>query len=253
MNPFARTLSGSSWILPVSAVAFVLGFFIMLAWIPKEDPGRLALLDASQRDRLTSARIDVQFKEEYERMSAEVKKLREEKTRLENAIGDQTKQAEVLNETLQDTKMFAGLLEVEGPGILITLRDSERASRGGIPEGDLVIHDTDVLRVVNELWAASAEAVSVNNHRVVGSSSFRCVGPVIHVDNVPISTPVRIRAIGDPEVLYGAMNLRLGVLDEIRNSGDPTMVQMEAVEKQRIPAYAGPTARKFAMPRPAEP
>lgn len=107
--------------------------------------------------------------------------------------------------------------------------------------------------MVNELWAASAEAVSVNNHRVVGSSSFRCVGPVIHVDNVPISTPVRIRAIGDPEVLYGAMNLRLGVLDEIRNSGDPTMVQMEAVEKQRIPAYAGPTARKFAMPRPTEP
>src|SRR6185503_2536301 len=106
----------------------------------------------------------------------------------------------------------------------------------------------DVLKVVNELWAAGAEAIAVNKHRIVGNSSFRCVGPVIHVDNVPISSPVRIQAIGDSDTLAGAMSLPLGVIAEIRQTGDASMATVEKVQKFTLPAYSGPTTRRLAMP-----
>jgi uncharacterized protein YlxW (UPF0749 family) len=101
---------------------------------------------------------------------------------------------------------------------------------------------------VNELWNAGAEAVSVNGIRIGARSNFRCVGSVILVNNTQISSPIKIRAIGDPETLYGAMNLRLGVLDEIRSTGGESMVQLEKVDKHRLPSYTGSTASKFSTP-----
>ncbi len=244
MNPFLSRTSGSPWLIPVSAVSLVLGFMMTLAWLPRSEIGsRVGAQDPDLFGRIESGKIEEKLRKEYNRMSEEVGKLRDEKTRLENAIGTQTRESQVLNESLQETKLFAGLTEVEGPGISIVLRDSEKAIPG-VPQGDLTIHDVDVLRVVNELWAAGAEAIAVGNHRVVGKTSVRCVGPVIHVDSVPISSPIRIRAIGDTETLLGAMNLRGGVLDEIRSSGDVAMVQIEKVERHRLPAYTGPSTFK---------
>lgn len=243
MNPFLSRATGAPWVIPVSALSLVLGFMIYLAWMPASRfVSRVGSLDQDQNARLSQAQIDQKFRDDYIRVTEEVKKLREEKTNFENAIGNQTRQSKVLNESLQETKLFAGLLEVEGPGITVTLKDSERANQG-IPTDDLNIHDVDILRVVNELWASGAEAIAVGNQRVIGRSSIRCVGPTIQVDGVPIAPPVRIRAIGDPATLQGGLNLRGGVLDEIRQA-DPGMATIEKVERHHLPAYAGPTASK---------
>jgi len=152
---------------------------------------------------------------------------------------------------LQEVKVFAGLTKVVGPGIVVTLRDSQKDNAGvslnfGIPS-DAIIHDVDVLKVVNELIASSAEAVSVNNHRVAGNTSFRCVGTTILVNDIKIASPVVIRAIGDSDTLLGAMNMRGGVLAEIRQT-DPGMVQVESVKSQELPEFVGNTTRKFAKP-----
>ncbi len=253
MNPFASRITGNSWIWPVSALSLVLGFMVTVAWLPESTvQGRIPFLDPSQQNRILSSKIEAQVRDETKRLNEEVRTLRGDKTRLENAMGEGTKQAKVLNENLQQSKLFAGLTEVEGPGITITLRDSEKASRGDVPEGDLTIHDTDVLRVVNELWNAGAEAVAINNIRVVARSSIRCVGSVILVNNTQVSSPIKVRAIGDPETLLGAMNLRLGVLDEIRTTGGDSMVQIESVEKHRLPPYTGSTGSKFLASVSAE-
>lgn len=247
MNPFLSRFTGNDWVLPVSTLSLVLGLMMSMAWLTsKASSDRIRSLDPSQQQRILSPNFTMA--EEYSKLSKEVQKLQADKTRLENAIGDQTKQTEVLNDGLQEVKTFAGLTEVEGPGIVVTLRDDPSATNTGIGGGDDIIHDVDVLKVVNELWAAGAEAISVNKHRIVGNSSFRCVGPVIHVDNVPISSPVRIQAIGDSDTLAGAMSLPLGVLAEIRQTGDPSMATVEKVQKHRLPAYAGPTTRRLASP-----
>jgi len=245
MNPFLSRFTGNDWVLPVSGLSVILGLMMSLAWLRGTTVSeRIKALDTDQQQRILTPSIDMI--DEYAKLSREVQKLREDKTRLENAMGNATTQTKVLNDSLQEVKDFAGLTEVEGPGVVVTLRDSPKAvnSVGG---GDDIIHDIDVLKVVNELWAAGAEAISVNKHRIVASSSFRCVGPVIHVDNIPIASPVRIQAISDPDTLAGALALPLGVIAEIRQT-EPSMAVVEKVQKQRLSAFTGVTTRKFATP-----
>jgi uncharacterized protein YlxW (UPF0749 family) len=239
-NPFLKHVNTKSWEWPVSLVSLLLGVMISLAWInQKTQAERSEQLPPDIRRRYIEGRIDLN---ELTKLSEEVSRLREENTKLQNAMADNSKQSKVLNESLQEVKMFSGLTDVEGPGLTITLRDSEDES-SGMPE-DRIIHDGDVLRTVNELWASGAEAIEVNGHRIVMNTSFRCVGPVIHVEGVPIAAPVMVRVIGDTKTLEGAMKLPGGVLDELR-SQDPNMVQIDRVTKHRFKAYAGNTVRKY--------
>jgi len=239
-NPFLKHVNTKSWEWPVSLVSLLLGVMISLAWInQKTQAERSEQLPPDIRRRYIEGRIDLN---ELTKLSEEVSRLREENTKLQNAMADNSKQSKVLNESLQEVKMFSGLTDVEGPGLTITLRDSEDES-SGMPE-DRIIHDGDVLRTVNELWASGAEAIEVNGHRIVMNTSFRCVGPVIHVEGVPIAAPVMVRVIGDTKTLEGAMKLPGGVLDELRTQ-DPNMVQIDRVTKHRFKAYAGNTVRKF--------
>lgn len=219
----------------------VLGFMMMSAWVTKENrSSRLAFAGPSQANRVGAGTIDMQ--ERYDQLSQEVAKLRAENTRLQKALGDNSSSTKVLNDSLQDAKALAALTELEGPGVLITLRDSSKPVQGF--GADAAIHDYDVLRVVNELWNAGAEAIAVNGHRVSAGTSFRCVGSTILVNDVRIASPVQIRAIGDSQTITGAMNLPGGVLDELRQA-DPAMVAIEAVKKMRLSAYTGSTQRKF--------
>jgi uncharacterized protein YlxW (UPF0749 family) len=237
-------MHGNAWVIPITALSLVLGFiFVQAAITAKTRSTRLGLLGASQTMRVGYGTIDLQ--DQYVQLSEEVKSLRADNDKLQKALGDRSSSTKVLNEGLEQAKAFAGLTEMQGPGLKITLTDSQKSSAGGIFGNDMIIHDMDVLRIVNELYAAGAEAIEVSGHRIVSTSSIRCVGPVIHVDGIPVASPVVIRAIGDPGTLEGGLNLPNGVLFEIRQT-DPDMVQIEQVKDMRIAAYGGSTDRRFA-------
>ncbi|RYG38904.1 DUF881 domain-containing protein [bacterium] len=241
MNPFATRSRPQSWVYPVSALSLLLGFMISLAWVTQVNRrSRFSMLSSDQSSRVSEAGVDI---DKFTELSNEVNKLREEKTRLENTLAAGKGQTQLLNTSLQESKAFAGLTEVEGPGIVITLRDSQKG--GGSQAYDQIVHDLDVLRTVNELFASGAEAISVNKHRVSLGTTFRCVGPTILVDDVKIASPVVIRALGDADTLAGGMNLPGGILAEFRTS-DSEMVSLERVEKMTLPAYAGSTDFKIA-------
>lgn len=238
-NPFAARFHTHSWEWPVAGVSLLLGIMISLGWInEKNRTERSAGLDPDVRIRLNEGLID---SNELQKLSQEVSKLQRDKTKLENAVADSSKATKVLNEGLQQAKLLAGLTDVEGPGVTVTLRDGE--ANDALPM-DRIIHDGDVLSVVNELWASGAEAIEVNGHRVVGSTSFRCVGTVIQVDAVPIASPIAIRAIGDASTLMGGINLPGGILSQLRDV-DKSMVQVDRVSKHRFKAYNGNTTRRF--------
>ncbi|HSI72344.1 MAG TPA: DUF881 domain-containing protein [Fimbriimonas sp.] len=249
MNPFATRLQNQSWVLPVSAMCLVLGFMIALAWVTKENrSSRTPFLAAEQKDRVNLATVDI---EAFQQLSTEVSKLRQEKTELEKALAKRGEDSSLLNKALQELKVFAATTKVIGPGVVVTLRDSPKAqsdiaANGGQFLPDTAIHDDDVMKVVNELFASGAEAISVNNHRVANPTTFRCVGPTILVNDMKIAPPIVIRAVGDPGTLYGGMTLPGGILSQIQaTGGEASMVQIEKVKEQELPAFIGKTSTQF--------
>ncbi|MFI5385551.1 MAG: DUF881 domain-containing protein [Fimbriimonadales bacterium] len=237
-------MSGNNWVVPVSVLSLVLGFMVMTASITATTrSSRLGLLGASQSGRVATGTLDLIS--QYTTLSEEVKALRAENDKLQRALGDRSSSTQVLSEGLEQSKAFAGLTDLQGPGVKIILSDSRKDPPNMAMSKDYIIHDEDVLKVTNELFAAGAEAIDVNGHRVVTTTWFRCVGPVIHVDGVPVASPIVIRAIGDPATLEGGLNLPLGVLDLVRRT-DPAMVQLEQVKDMTVAAFGGSTERKFA-------
>jgi len=245
VNPFIRKRSENQWVLPLSVMTFVFGLITSLAWIGNQDrTSRVARLTEEQKQRYAAGNLDLS--EDNERLREEVSKLRSENSKLQNAVAQNSSASKSLNESLQEYKLYAALTPVEGPGVAVTLKDVKSKGPEEIASIGEIIHDTDVLRVVNELKNAGAEAISVNNRRVGPLTNFRCVGTTILVDEYKIASPVVVRAIGDSDTLFGAINLPGGILDEIRRT-DPKMVEVDPVQKMRLPGYSGPTTFKVAQ------
>lgn len=240
MNPFAHRVSLNPQVAAVSVFAIILGYMISTAWITNES--RFGSRDADQRERLALGTIDQQDK--VRQQSEEIARLQAQLTKLQNAVGKDESAGRLLNQSLQELKLFAGLTEVRGPGIMVTLRDGPAEGSDSMLPTELVIHDRDVLKVVNELWSAGAEAIAVNKIRVSARTSFRCVGPTILVDDNKIGTPVVIQAIGNSEQLKTSIEMPGGIWDEIRQT-DPRMITVEEVSKMDLPAFTGRTGFKI--------
>jgi uncharacterized protein YlxW (UPF0749 family) len=238
------TMRAPNWIGPVTLVALVLGFLLTYLW---RSPSHAAnTLYGSPRQALPAAQPTGDSLKEREN---EINKLREQVTELQQAISEGSRQAKVLNDDLQEAKMLAGVTEVQGPGIVMILRDSKKRSDDANVVDEYNIHDRDVLFIVNDLWMSGAEAVSINGQRLGRGGSFRCEGNVIFVGRVPIAPPIKISAIGNPDTLYGALTMQGRYLDSIRRI-DPAMVEVVKKDKITVPAFAGSTEFNFAKVAP---
>lgn len=115
-----------------------------------------------------------------------------------------------LRNKLQEVNVKAGFAEMSGSGIIIELYDSQ----DGYSSVDIV-HDRDVRDVVNELFSAGASGVAVGNQRLIATSSIRCAGPIILVNQQPIAVnPIVIKAVGDPKVLASSLDIIRKELEE---------------------------------------
>lgn len=250
-NPFVTQSTENRWILPVSVLALVVGLMTAMAIVSQDNRrSRVTLLNDDARTRLSLGTLDLS--KDNEELRAEIKTLRETNARLEEAVASNSDSASELGESLKAVRAAAGLTEVEGPGVTVTLRDSTQAPSEALDVSGQIIHDTDVLRVVNELRNAGAEAISINNRRVGLGTNVRCVGTTILVDETRVASPVVIRAVGDAETLYGGINLPGGILSELK-AIDPAMAEVSIVRKMRLPAFSGVTTFKVAKSVPPEP
>ena len=145
---------------------------------------------------------------------------------------------------------MAGLAAVRGPGVIVTIHDNPKLPPYETdPDviSDYLVHDTDILPVVNELFSSGAEAISVNKERLIATSSIRCVGATVLINSVHVQSPFLIRAIGDPDVLEGTLKMRGGAAEDLFLLD---MITVTKVKNMVVPAYTGSTLLKFA--RPAE-
>ncbi|MGM9561645.1 MAG: DUF881 domain-containing protein [Phascolarctobacterium sp.] len=141
-------------------------------------------------------------------------------------------------------QLLAGTTDVEGAGIEIVLDDSNIPKKANENPNLYIIHDEDLLRVLNELRAAGAEAISINDQRIVAMSEVRCAGPTVSVNNVRSAPPYVIKAIGAPKTLTSALRLRGGVVETFEFWG--IQVKIKSEDKVHIPALKAPRNFEYA-------
>jgi len=133
---------------------------------------------------------------------------------------------------LERANVLAGMADVRGEGVVITLKDStdtEMSAEAGL------VHDTDLTAVVTELKAAGAEAISINGQRIIATTAIRCVGPTIQVNSVKVASPFYIKAIGNSKYLESALNIKSGVVDSLKAYG--IQVEIETNNSITIDKY----------------
>lgn len=124
------------------------------------------------------------------------------------ALGQQSQGG--LAAQLSKLELAAGSVPVTGPGMVITVDDAPTKVEAidpdvnprtdtGPDQGKVIA--TDLQIIVNGLWDANAEAISINGHRLTGRAAIRSAGAAILVDYRPLTRPYVITAIGDPSSL----------------------------------------------------
>lgn len=103
----------------------------------------------------------------------------------------------------------AAMNPVHGPGLVVTLQDAQRDANGRFPRDaspdDLVVHQQDIEAVLNALWNAGAEAIQMQDQRIIAMSIARCVGNTLLLNGRTYSPPYTIAAIGDAAAMQAAL------------------------------------------------
>ena len=229
--------------LAVMAVCVVVGFLLAAQLRGVQLAGAADATNASRLETLQSLYNDVV--EERDGLTEQVGQLQSELElyRQQAASGDEG--SEALKTELEQMEITAGLTDVEGPGLTVVLEDSTQANVTG-DEADYLIHDNDILSVINELRSAGAEAISLNGERILATSEVRCTGAVVTVNGRRYAAPYVIFAIGDPDTLYSALTMRNGVVDILSQWG--ITVRVTASDQLLIPAYSGTVDYQYAKP-----
>jgi uncharacterized protein YlxW (UPF0749 family) len=103
----------------------------------------------------------------------------------------------------------ADMDQVHGPGLVVTLQDAQRDANGRFPRDaspdDLVVHQQDIQAVLNALWSAGAEAIQMQDQRIIATSVPRCVGNTLLLNGRTYSPPYTITAIGNATAMQAAL------------------------------------------------
>lgn len=114
----------------------------------------------------------------------------------------------VLSQEKEKAMLYSQTLPVMGEGVIITLKDGERELKENENPNNIIIHDADVLHIVNDLKVAGAESIAINGQRLSSISEMKCSGPTITINNKTYGQPFEIYAIGPSEMLEKAITDR---------------------------------------------
>lgn len=175
---------------------------------------------------------------EYQSLYKELEN-REDKLEEVRQNASNRNEADSKNEAeIKNNKILLGQTEVSGPGLIIRLKeDTEVNTDEVIDISKYLVHEEDLLYIVNELFNCGADAISINDQRIISTSSILCDGNIIRVNGEMVGVPITIKAIGSPEGMSGALLRPGGYLQLMANEG--IIASTEKSENITIPKYEG--------------
>ncbi len=231
-----------SWQFPVALACILLGVMVGLQYRSQAGKSDLQIDDRRKLVELVRA-----MESERNKMSNELKETRAHMVELEESAGKREQVSKQLQDQLVRSRIEAGLTGMKGPGVVVSMNDSPRTAPASEDNYFYIVHDVDLTALVNELWAAGAEAVCVNEQRIVTRSSIRCVGPAVLVNGVRLTAPYVVKAIGSKD-LETALRMPGGFLNSmaplISKGGE---VKMNSLQEVIIPPYEGSNSFRYGQ------
>jgi uncharacterized protein YlxW (UPF0749 family) len=216
----------------ITLIFIILGVMISLQFRTQKSEGIVSI----QRAHELTADLK-QAREKIRQLESENDELMDRLKEVETSASQVSAVVQGLRRDLDRARLVAGLVDVEGSGVIVVLDDSARKAQPGEDPNVFLIHDDDILKVVNELTAAGAEAISVNDQRIIALSEIRCAGPAININGIRTAPPYEIRAIGNPHTLETSLKLRGGVIEALEFWG--IQVSVKRQDRITIPKFSG--------------
>ena len=240
----ARLRAIPSWQITLGLALLALGFLIA-AQLQSETPR--VRYTTQERGPLVQTVLTLQTQQEQ--LKERILALRDQIGSLEQQGQGSAALVRDLNARLDQARLAAGLVALQGPGLVLRLEDSQRPVPPGGAASDYLVSARDVRTVVEELWLAGAEAVAVNAERVTGSTAILDIGNSVLVNSAYLAPPYDVAAIGPPD-LYDRLSHSQGFVDFVRARAEAFGISVRFAELPdvAIPAYAGTVNLRYARP-----
>ncbi len=227
--------------ISVAVVCAILGF--MLAYQFKMLMKQDKTLNLNNKNG-TDVTVEIeQYKKQKQELDNKVNELQNQVKNYENAAAGKSDATKNLLNELEDTRIFTGTTDVKGPGITIYLTPDAKLFGANMDDH---ITDKHLVYLVNELKFAGAEAISINDIRIVSRTGIRTAGNYILINDEKISPSRRIviQAIGDKNLLYGDMSFP-EVFNDFKGLCD---VKFEKSDEITIKKYNKTYKSEYAKP-----
>lgn len=190
--------------LAMMIVCMLLGIMLSLQYKSVNQHQSIASLENKRLEELKEEVIKLQ--NQKSELQERYLKLEEENQTFARVKAGDSEAVQQLKNNLLKARVFAGLETVKGAGIIVTLDDGEFSN----------VYDDDILDVVNELRASGAQAISVNDERIVAMTEIRGAGDYIMINDKQFKAPFIIKAIADPDNLERSLMMIDGIVEGLK-------------------------------------
>jgi uncharacterized protein YlxW (UPF0749 family) len=244
MTPLARLRSIPSWQLTLGVALLGLGFLVA-AQLAAQGPR----VRYTTQERTPLVETATELQTQQEQLKAAILDLRVRIQATEQAGEGSAALVRDLNDQLQSARIAAGLIPLQGTGIVLQLEDSMEPVAPDANEADYLVGARDVRTLVEELWGAGAEAIAINGERITPSSAIIDIGPSILVNSAYLAAPYQITALG-PADLYARLAASPGFVDFVRARAQSYGIRLSFAEPESVdmPAFAGTVTLRYARP-----
>lgn len=244
MTLIRRLRSIPSWQSTLGLALLGLGFLVA-AQLASEGPR----VRYTTQERTPLIETATELQSQQDTLKAGILDLRKKIQEAEQSGQGSAALVKDLNALLQEARIAAGLIPLTGTGIVLQVEDSLEPVAPDSNEADYLVGARDIRTLVEELWAAGAQAVAVNGERITPTTSVIDIGSSILVNSAYLLPAYQITALGADD-LYARLSASPGFVDFIRARAETYGIRVAFAEPDSvdIPAFAGTVTLRYARP-----